>query len=93
MERIVLNQDILPLSDFRASTAHCIKQIHDTKRPIVLTQRGRGVAVLIDIDEFERMQEKLELLQDIQQAENQISEQRTFSHQSARDLIKQSILK
>ena len=91
MERIILDQDIRPLSEFRSSAASCIKQISNTKRPMILTQRGRGVAVLIDIHEFEQMKEKMELFQDIQQAENQIAEQQTFSHEKAKTLIKTRI--
>jgi antitoxin YefM len=38
-----------------------IKQIHDTKRPLIITQRGKSVAVLIDTQVFEAIQEKIEL--------------------------------
>ncbi|MCC5793197.1 MAG: type II toxin-antitoxin system Phd/YefM family antitoxin, partial [Chromatiales bacterium] len=44
-----------------------------TRRPMVLTQRGRGVAVLMDVHEFESMQERLEILEDIYRAEAQLA--------------------
>ena len=47
-----LDEDIRPLSEFRAGVASFVKRVNDTKRPLVLTQHGRGVAVLIDIREF-----------------------------------------
>jgi prevent-host-death family protein len=46
--------------------ASFLKQVQETKRPLVITQHGKGAAVLLDVGEFEAMQEKLELLQDIQ---------------------------
>lgn len=52
--------------------ASFLKQVRDTKRPMIITQHGKGVAVLLDVDEYERMQEKLELLQDIQTSISQI---------------------
>ena len=52
MERIDLSSDIRPLSDFRAEASSCIKHIHNTKRPMLITQRGKGVAVLLDIHEW-----------------------------------------
>ena len=57
MSKVRVDEDIRPLSEFRAEVASFIKHIHETRRPMVLTQRGRGVAVLIDVHEFERMQE------------------------------------
>lgn len=73
MSKVRVDEDIRPLSEFRASVATFVKQIHETRRPMVLTQRGRGVAVLVDVREYERMQERLEILEDIYKAEEQIA--------------------
>lgn len=74
MRRVDLNQDIRSLSDFRANAASFVQQVHKTKRPMVITHRGRSAAVLIDVLEYETLIEKLELLQDVQVAENQIKD-------------------
>ena len=66
MQRLRIDQDIRPLSEFRSGVASFIKQIRETKRPLVITQHGKGVGVLLDVAEYEAMQEKIELLQDIQ---------------------------
>ncbi len=84
MERIRLTDDIKPLSIFRAEATTCIKQIHETKRPMVITQRGKGVAVLLDINEYEILQGKIEVLQDIYNAERQIESKKTTSHLQAK---------
>ena len=80
MDRINLDQDIKPLSEFRANATACIKQVHDTKRPIVITQHGKSSAVLMDVQEYESLLDKLELLQDIRLAERQISENQGIAH-------------
>lgn len=82
-----LLKDIRGLSDFRAEAASCIKQVHDTKRPMVITQRGKGVAVLLDINEYEALQEKIEILQDIQIAERQMKLGETKSHHETKASI------
>ena len=87
MERIRLTEDIRALSDFRAEAAAYIKHIHNTKRPMVITQRGKGVAVLLDINEYEALREKIELLQDIYKAERQIESGQTISHKKAKENI------
>lgn len=46
MSKFRVDEDIRLLSDFRAAIASFVKQVNETQRPIVLTQRGRGVAVL-----------------------------------------------
>jgi antitoxin YefM len=73
MQRIKIDEDIRSLSEFRTGIANFIKQVHETKRPLVITQHGKGVAVLMDSREFEAMQEKIELLTDIHTAINQLA--------------------
>ncbi|NHZ85491.1 MAG: type II toxin-antitoxin system prevent-host-death family antitoxin, partial [Planctomycetia bacterium] len=64
MRHINFEDDIKPLSEFRANSANFIKQIKDTKRPLILTQHGKSAAVLIDVAEYQATIEKLELLQE-----------------------------
>ena len=72
MQRLKIDQDIRPMSEFRTGIASFLKQVHDTKRPLVITQHGKGVAVLLDVAEYEAMQEKMELLEDVQTSIAQI---------------------
>ena len=91
MSRLHFDQDIQPLSDFRAGAASFIRQVNETRRPIVITQRGKGVAVVIDVAEYESMQEKIELLEEVQKAEAQLSVGLGVSSSDARKQILQSI--
>jgi len=84
MTRLRFDQDIQPLSDFRAGAASFIKQINETRRPIVITQRGKGVAVVVDVAEYESMQEKIELLEEVQKAEAQIASGQGVNNLDAR---------
>jgi prevent-host-death family protein len=84
MRAIRLDQDVRPLSEFRAGVASFIQQVSETGRPMLLTQRGRGVAVLLDVREFEAMQERLELLEDIVAAQQQLSAGQGVAHEEAK---------
>ena len=84
MSKVRVDEDIRPLSEFRAEVASSIKHVHETRRPMVLTQRGRGVAVLMDVHEFELMQERLEILEDIYRAEEQLAAGEGVAHEEAR---------
>jgi PHD/YefM family antitoxin component YafN of YafNO toxin-antitoxin module len=54
---------------------------------MVLTQRGRGAAVLLDIDVYQAMLEELETLRDVTTARAQILEGRALSSQAARSRV------
>ncbi len=84
MTKMRVDEDIRPLSEFRAGVASFLKQVHETRRPMVLTQRGRGVAVLMDVHEFELMQQRLDILEDIYCAEEQLAAGEGVSHEEAR---------
>jgi antitoxin YefM len=87
MNKLGVDEDIRPLSDFRTGIASFVKQINETHRPMVLTQRGRGVAVLIGVHEYQRMQERLKLLEDIYRADAQIEAGEGVPHAEAKDRI------
>ncbi|CAQ79152.1 hypothetical protein VSAL_I1467 [Aliivibrio salmonicida LFI1238] len=54
---------------------------------LVITLRGKGVAVVLDVAEYEAMQEKIELLEEVQQAEAQIASGFGLSNEDARSKI------
>jgi antitoxin YefM len=93
MKRSRVNEDIKPMSEFRTGIASFLKQIHDTKRPLIITQHGKGVAVLLDANEYEAMQEKLELLQDIQTSISQVESGRGIEHSDAKATVLKRIRK
>jgi prevent-host-death family protein len=87
MQRLKIDEDIKPLSDVRTGIASFIKQVHDTKRPLIITQHGKGVAVLLDVSEYESMQEKLELLTDIQTSLSQLENGQWVAHEDTKEKI------
>ena len=93
MQRLRIDQDIKPLSEVRTGIASFIKQVHDTKRPVVITQHGKSVAVLLDAGEYELMQEKMELLTEIQTSINQIDNGDGVEHAEAKKIIMQQVFK
>jgi len=93
MQRLKINQDIKPLSEVRTGIANFIKQVHDTKRPVIITQHGKSVAVLLDAHEYETMQEKLELLTDIQISLNQIEYGEGIDHEDAKEQVLKRVIK
>ncbi|MBL4595710.1 MAG: type II toxin-antitoxin system Phd/YefM family antitoxin [Robiginitomaculum sp.] len=91
MQPINLKEDVRPLSEFRAGVSSYIQQVTETKRPLLITQHGKGVAILADVEEFENLQMRLELLENLYKAETQINEGRGISHKDAKTMVMKSI--
>ena len=47
------SEDVIPLSDVKVNPGKVVKHATDTHRPILLTSRGRGVAVVQSVADFE----------------------------------------
>jgi antitoxin YefM len=93
MQRLKIDQDIKPLSEIRIGIANFIKQVHDTKRPVIITQHGKSVAVLLDVYEYEAIQEKLELLTDVQASLNQLENGQGIAHEDAKEKVLKRVQK
>ena len=91
MQRFKIDTDIRPLSEVRTGIAAFIKQVHSTKRPVIITQHGKGVAVLMDASEYEMMQEKIELLTDIHTSLSQIERGEGKDHNDAKKKVLQRL--
>jgi antitoxin YefM len=88
MRRILLKDDIHSLSEFRSNASGFIDQVHNTKRPLVITQNGKSTAVLLDVAEYEHMVESIELIQDIETSTDQISSGKGIPHSKAHEMLK-----
>ncbi len=87
MERIELDKDVKPISEFRANATNLIEQVNKTKRPLVITQHGKSSAVLLDVREYEALLDKIELLSDLAEAEEDIKNKRVYSTDKVRELL------
>ena len=65
---------IKPISYLKSHAAEVLKDLKETGKPYVITQHGEGRAVLLDIDQYENMQETAAMLQIVSLGRQQISE-------------------
>ena len=87
MQRIELDKDVKPISEFRANATTLLDQVSKTKRPLVITQHGKSSAILMDVKEYENLLEKIELLTDIASAEEDIKNKKLYNHDKVKSLI------
>lgn len=47
------SEDVVPLSDVKANPGKVVRHADETHRPVLLTSRGRGVAVVQSLADYE----------------------------------------
>jgi len=52
------------VAEFSTNSAAEVDRIRKTQDPLILTQEGQSVAVLVDIESFQNLLDELELLRD-----------------------------
>ena len=50
---IKYSEDIVPISDLKVNPGRIINQIDKTHRPVLVTSRGRGVAIVESLKDYE----------------------------------------
>jgi len=91
MKRVQLDKDIQPLSEFRANAASMIEKIKTEHRPLVITQHGKSSAVLLDVGDYEQIIDTIELLQEINQARQEIEDGKGTEHEEFMSLLKKRL--
>ena len=66
--------DIIPVTDLRQDAAAVLRRLQDSAGPLVVTQRGRAIAVIQSIDAYEKSEHERELLHLLAVGEKEIAE-------------------
>ncbi|KIE42638.1 type II toxin-antitoxin system Phd/YefM family antitoxin [Geobacter anodireducens] len=78
------SEDVVPLSDLKINPGRVVSQVDKTHRPVLLTSRGRGVAVVQSVRDFEADAEERAFLKAVVQGLVDIEQGRTVSLADAR---------
>lgn len=52
------SEDVVPLADLKVNPGRVVKHAADTRRPVLLTSRGRGVAVVQAVIDYETSEDE-----------------------------------
>jgi prevent-host-death family protein len=56
--RTKFTEDVVPLTDLKTNPGRIVKHVAEVHRPVLLTSRGRGVAVVQSVVDYEEAQEE-----------------------------------
>ena len=64
--RTRFTEDVIPLTDLKTNPGKVVKHVsEDTKRSVLVTSRGRGVAVVQSLSAYERREEELQFMRGV----------------------------
>ena len=72
------------VTTLKRKATELLTELSRDKEPILITQHGLPSAYLVDVDSFENLQDKIQLLEGIARGERAIEEGRTLSHDEAK---------
>ena len=52
------SEDVIPLTDLKVNPGRVVRHVTDVHRPVLLTSRGRGVAVVQSVTDYEVAEEE-----------------------------------
>ena len=70
---MVKNPDTIPVTDLKQDASAALKRVRKSKRPLILTQRGKAAAVLLSVDTYEKGERERKILKLLARGEREIA--------------------
>lgn len=68
------SESIKPISYIKTHLAQIVRNLNETQSPMIITQNGEAKAVVLDIKQYEQMQESMAMLELIAQGKKNLAE-------------------
>lgn len=75
------------VTQLKRQSTQVLAELHTTKEPVLITEHGKPSAYLLDVDDYEGMQNRLRLLVALARGERAISEGRLVSNEAAKQRL------
>ena len=76
---IRFSKDIVPLGDLKKNPGRVVRHAADARRPVLVTSRGRGVAVVQSVSEFEIAEEERDFMRAVVEGLSDLEASRDLS--------------
>ncbi|MFZ5561905.1 MAG: type II toxin-antitoxin system Phd/YefM family antitoxin [Pseudomonadota bacterium] len=72
------------VTTLKRQATELLSELERDKEPILITQHGLPSAYLVDVESFERMQQRMAILEGIARGEMAVAEGRVLTHDQAK---------
>ncbi|MNF57427.1 Antitoxin RelF [compost metagenome] len=73
------------VTNLKRQATKILADLHASKEPVLITEHGQPSAYLVDVQHYEFMQRRLELLEGLSRGERAVLEGRTYNQAEARE--------
>jgi prevent-host-death family protein len=88
---IDLVQNIKPISYVKSHTTEVLKNVGETKSPIIITQNGEAKAVIIDIESYQKTLNAINLAKLLSFSEIDLKKGNIVTHEEAKKRFEKTI--
>lgn len=81
------SQAVTPITDLKTRSREIVDRLKATGKPILVTQRGRVTAVMESIEDYEKRQERYEVIEGILAALREAEEGKLHDHAEALKIL------
>ncbi|MCU5785770.1 type II toxin-antitoxin system Phd/YefM family antitoxin [Alloalcanivorax marinus] len=75
------------VTSLKRHATRILAELRDSKEAILITEHGQPSAYLVDVEDYELMQQRLALLEGLSSGERAVVEGRVLSHEQARERL------
>lgn len=73
------------VTNLKRQATKILADLHTSKEPVLITEHGQPSAYLVDVQDYEFMQHRLDLLEGLSRGERAVLEGRTLGHADAKE--------
>lgn len=75
---------IQPVTDVKRRATEIIARLRKDQVPVLITEHGRSAAILLDVESYDALLRRLEILEGIARGERAFAEGRVTTHKNAK---------
>ncbi len=73
------------VTTLKRQATRILAELHSSKEPVLITEHGQPSAYLLDVDDFEFMQQRMNILEGVARGEQAIKNGAIFSNSEAKE--------
>ena len=82
------SEDVRPITDLKAHAAEIVDHAQRSRRPVLLTRRSRGVAVLLSLDQYELLKDRAAFIAAVEEGAEAARRGEVMPHAEAVKILK-----
>ena len=76
------------VTNLKRQATKILAELHESKEPVLITEHGQPSAYLLDVNDYQFMLNRMQILEGIAKGEQAIREGRTFTNDEAKEKLK-----